>query len=309
MDFICEPCLKQSSIKSGDGQHLDNKSIDHFVWRKVLTFLEKALQKVNPKFTVCGPFGFELGWNAYTAPKYIRKFYIYVNNPNSENINVLAGIVQKYAFQCIKKIYPEIYDDFVVVIKNQDIELMRDAGYQCKSTDKLLDIQVRNTNGDILEDYAKYLILVYQSIVNMTGEARNYNHSALCRSRVFQLFIMLKVLYSGLFVGSLADFNKAIFETMHYINNGIQIFFNKNRDEQKEITKEEDEHIVERVLPLCQMIEEKLLASCQDSDIVSLDIETYHILSSKNLSMKMGSGTYDFLLKRVMDTYLNFTDL
>ncbi len=303
MNNIIEPCAVERVKVSAH-------TINHVAWRKVLLSIDRELKELHPSFSACGPFGFELGWVAANAPQHIRKFYIYTNNPTTEKTSVVASTVQKIAFRNIKKLYPEIADDFVALIRNQDVELLQGENYQCKLSDKLLDIQVRNVSTDILLDYANYVILAYQSILQKTGEAKNYEESALCRSRMFQLFIMIKKLYER-FVSNtnLVDFEQATKMVSPFINNNVQIFFTKAWDLCVPVTKEEMIIINKQVLSLCELVDEVLLKSTESNATVKINIQPYHVKAEKNLQVILSKKLHLLLTEHIITSYKNFVDL
>lgn len=295
-----------NSVVLAEKSTIKIEGISHQKWRKVLIGIERDLQQLNPQFSVCGPFGFEMLWKAADAPKRIRKFYVYTNNPEQQDCNKLADIVENYAYQNIRAYYPEILDDFVIMAKNQSFKLCKPKDYICKSTDKLLDIQVRNIQENILVDYAKYLILVYQSIVTKTGEALEYKTSARCRSRMFQLFLASKKLYSDfLYEDAESNFSEVIVKVSPYISNLIQFFFDDSRDEFKPVSNIETKIIDQEVIPLCEAIN-NLLLPVGNEFTMNISIQSYHIKSPVFLSCSIDKVLYDALVEKVVSSYHNF---
>lgn len=284
----------------------DPIAICHRRWRAVLEQVECNLRKIDKRFTVCGPFGFELAWQSARAPTHIRKFYIYTNNPESEDKDKLAQLVQTYAINSIHQHYPEIFDDFVVFIKNNSLSLGRSAKYKCKDTDKLLDIQIRNTQKDILADYAEYIVLAYRTILSNTGEASDYKHSIVCRSRFFQLFFMLFQLYYDYLPATMrADLTGIEKKIIPHINNRIQVFFKNAWAEKLDISDREQDLIDTYVLPLCNFIDQ-LLESRGEEPTITINTSPYHLTSSVDLSVTVNEDLYNDLVYKVRSSYKNF---
>lgn len=282
--------------------------INHKKWRKVLQAIEGSLKAINWNYTICGPFGFELCWNAKTAPKTIRKFYIYTNNPEELEPTELANQIEIIAFQQIKKHYIEIIDDFVAIIKNQCLKLKKEKTYQCQPADKLLDIQVRNITTNILDDYANYIILVYQSILNKSGEAQHYEHSALFRSRLFQLSVMLYQLYGSFCQENYINDDDIDVYFCRYISNKIQLFFDQNQDESP-ITITEKTLINTKIIPFCEYIRDSILTQTVGDKTITIELDSYHHVGSAPLYAEMSINLYHKLKKHVVDSYQDFVSI
>lgn len=278
----------------------------HKKWRNVLLHLEARLQQDYPGASICGPFGFELICNADVAPKKIRKFYIYSNNPCKLNRDLYASKIQKITFELIRQLYPEIYNHFVLFVRNECMEHVYDVDYVANEWDKLLDIQVRDTEANILEDYANYIILVYQSFLDNVGEA-TYFASAHYRGRMLQLLVIIRALYDDYIPeGQFLSLEDTISECLPFVDNHIQIFCDKSWWKSTPITPKEVELIQGQLLPLCQYIQDVINKSAMEEEKIRLEVECFHDASCSTLAVHIGGKLYTRLLDKACCTYNHF---
>jgi hypothetical protein len=281
--------------------------ISHQCWRKILNKLEDKLKEYHPSSSICGPFGFELIANGQTAPKQIRKFYIYSNNPLSLDKALYAEKIQNIAMDLIRKYYPDIYEHFIVFIRNFTLDSRVDQDLHVEDWHKLLDIQVRSCPFSVSQDYAHYLMLVHQSILGKYGEAVNYETRLLNRSRVFQFFIMIRALYDAyLPLDVFMSLEQTIRECSPFVDNHIQIFCDKTWDEVSLPTLKEYGLINNHLIPLCLYIEQLLLGSLKNDDLIHVNVECYHDLDHSPLTAAIGQNLYNNLLNKAVFTYQHF---
>ena len=278
----------------------------HEKWRLILKSLDQAMRQRYEAISIIGPFGFEPMWLASEAPRNIKRLYIYSNLPDGLDKDQLAGEIQFEALKLIKKIYPAILDDLVILIKNEEFNFLHNESYVCKPTDKLLDIQIRETTDPIILDYAEYLILVHQSILESNGESQNYQTSLRYRSRTLQLYLIQEALYKNYLPSLEMTYESLTKLICQYITNSIQIFFKAAENDAVHITEEEEEIFKKFVIKRSRLIESYL--SNNHSNTILCKRSSYHDASGKIHLVNLPIKVHNELVKKVALTYEYFLD-
>src|SRR6185312_15365597 len=141
------------------------------LWRNLTEDVCHQIDVNHQNFQVISPWGFEVTNDKKFLEKRLRRFYCYVGVPATENINK-NKIASEYAAVIHEKIYhisEEMYNDIVLLIEHDKLTKLRSDDYVCKPNDKLIDVQVRSIEEDILTDYANYLMCTLSGMLEGKG--------------------------------------------------------------------------------------------------------------------------------------------
>ncbi len=271
------------------------------IWREVVDQTRESLKGNIAEVDIISPFGFELIYSTNIAPSKLRKFYFYIKLSHENNTIENRSFILKNTLSNIRESYPSVYDDFVACIVGDKVNLLKAPSYICKEDDKIIDLQFRETDKGLLQEYADYVILSHQLILENKGEVEGYKNKLMARGRVFQFFIMQECVYGEYLPVLPIDVIK---QAKKYTYNRIMFLYN-TANQNKEMTKEEEHLINNYVIPRSIMIRELIKDNPQkEGNLIDIDLPTYHLTAI--LSEKIPMELYKKVTNTVINSYNKF---
>jgi hypothetical protein len=268
-------------------------------WRKLLSMTCFELQNQYPNITAISPFGFELLEDKTFLQGALRRFYIYIA-AESHRLE-LSEKFSKIFFEKLLVIDPLFFDDIVVLIKNDNLVKLKETNYCCTSTDKLIDIQARNTKLDILTEYANYIITSLMSIEQNKGEVAEYQVSKKFRWRLYQLYLMHEKLFSDLIEPLTAQQLSCYKLITRLVSNRIDIFYH---DDGKENLDDVEKNLIENLVkPRIKAII-NAIAPKKGEGKVSLECAAFHY--NDTLELTLSKFHYQLAVNKIKTTYLRY---
>lgn len=277
----------------------------HVMWRHIVDLTENQLKKQIPNIRLINPFGFEVLLSATSAPQKIRKMYIYASVDTEENTFGLGKLILDTALMYLEKHVPKLAHSIIAHIINNQVFLLRPQNYRCQTTDKLLDVQIRKNNKNILNDYADYLLMIHQSILSNSGEIIGWQHSKLNRSRLFQLFLMQEGIFSS-YLPNTGKFQNIFKAIKPFLNNMLGFLYQEKLNNIP-VSKEEMHVINTIVIPRCQQVSKLLSDSVNnDNSIAHIETTAFHVDTETILRADISKTLYNTLIEKVVHTYRYF---
>lgn len=290
----------RTKIVLSQSDPFDNKR-----WRTMVQGICTELDKTNIGIEAISPFGFEVLGNKKFLSKNLKRFYCYIGIPQQKKISKQTELklIKQFSetlFHSIGTHFPELKTSFILKILQDEFIKLRPNSYIPKDSDKLLDIQVRYVNTEILDDYADYIITTLSALHNEKDEAKFFMNNTRFRSRTFQLYIMQECLYKD-YLPHMNEhellLHKMIFSK---IKNNVDIFYNENK---LNIPADEAEMQImqELVKPRLKLM---MNEAKNHSDVFKLQSESYHVADT--LSLDIGKGMYKDIKEKIKKSYLSF---
>lgn len=285
-----------------DKDSLMGSAFNSRYWRLLLDETCKEIDSSRIGLQVISPWGFELLGDLGFLSKKLRRFYCYIGVPKKSTVN-LKKITHQFSQSLHNRLKMEdsnMANDVVLIIEQNKLIKLRSDNYICQPEDKLIDIQSRYVEKDILYDYAKYITLCVDSIVNLKGECRSINTSKMWRRRLYQLYIMIENIF-GYLVPMDRKHSALMQSVPPLIDNSIQCFFTP------EISNSAPSDIDKKILnqlikPRTKMIQSALVSG--SSEKIHLSCDAYH--TEGKLELIINKCYYDQAINKIRITYLEY---
>lgn len=270
-------------------------------WRMLLNSVAKAIDKDNIGIEVISPFGFETLRDTRFLNKMLRKFYCYVGIPKNKTAYPLHEIARQFKNELFSQLDQDALKDIVIVVEQEQFFKLREPGYKCKPTDKLIDIQCRFVDTSIMEDYAKYIICCLDALQSGRDEPREFFVNKRHRVRTYQLYMMVEGIFGHL--APLESQQQNLYKLIpSRISNSIVIFYDKNQ--LLESADETDQEIMLVLIkPRIAKLYESIISDIDAENIV-VDCVSYHV--SDNLRLTISKRHYQNAVNMIRDSYINF---
>lgn len=276
-------------------------------WRKYITEVCNGIDEFKVGFQVISPFGFELLEDKNFLHKSLKRFYCYIGIPKNKvgsgyDIFKVSQIFADKLLSTVHKIGIHQSDIAVLVIQDR-FELKYKDNYKCRSSDKLIDIQTRIIEDNILHDYAKYIICSIDSVCSKKDEPRYFFENKRHRCRTYQLYIMLEKIF-GYLLPAMDMFQKENFSNMFkLIDNSLQMFYTPS----KLLVKASDFecHIMNSLIqPRVELIQQLIKHPINEEKLIKIKCGAYHV--NGTLDLLIHKKIYEKAINKICSTYLKF---
>jgi hypothetical protein len=284
--------------------HQDTQKVpfNNALWREILN---STTDEVNSFFNLdietISPFGFEVLMDKRFLHGILRRFYCYLGTKKSISDDTQLKIIRYFYEKLMQKLsikYPALFSSIVLVVMKDDFLYLVDDQYICKSTDKLIDIQFRQVNTNILDDYSNYVIASLDGLIMEKGEVKGYRDRAINRWRFYQLYIMQEELYRQ-YSPRMTTHEIQLFKNIPSLaSNMIKVFFDSNSVNQK-ISTYEESLFQELILPRVNILYK--VASGNSENIMEINSSAYHV--KDDLSLNIDKEIYQDIMLKIKNTY------
>lgn len=279
-------------------------SFNNAAWRQLLSQVCQEIDVSHAGLEVISPFGFEILENKKFLAGNLRRFYCYIGAPVNANLdgNTTTTRYRSSLLNRLRLMETRMFEDIVLVIENQTVHKLKDEGYICKSTDKLIDIQFRSVNENMLTDYANYIIATLGSLHSEEGEFKGHRQDRVKRWHLYQLYIIEEELFRE-FIPSMNDQQAQIYQTLpKKISNMIQIFYSP--ESRYGLPDDSEEDILNTlVLPRLALIQ-SAVNSTETRKKTKVTSISYHY--EINLEFILDTSIYQYAIDKIKNTYLSF---
>lgn len=275
---------------------------DNTQWRMLIDRFCKQWSKKNniPIHGICA-WGFEVFENNAFLAKNIRRYFCYFGGKglgSVQNINKLSANICQEFFKFIRHQELRWTEDIVCLLSQEKVTLLKEDGYRCKATDKLLSTYLTEAD-DVLEEYSNYIIASIASFKYTIGEVRTYKTNIVFRWRVFQLYLILEHLF-GHYAGPLSDIELRMkMATIHFNDNQVAPFY-QDMKEQNTISEYESFILNHFVFKRMALIFEKIT----QGDTFRLEQMCFH--TGDLLTLDINQQLYLAAKKQIENSYKNF---
>jgi hypothetical protein len=256
---------------------------DNKRWRTILNEAASSLHSQWGRFEIISPFGFEVTGRKSCLEARLRKFYCYIGFPSHDPSlrNALCDDFYKALIFFLKKHDPPFFFDLAFLIKNEKFIKLKSDNYQCLPSNKLLDIQIRDTE-NIYNEYADYIISSIPSLIEKTGECQQFKECIRYRSRAFQLYVMYEHIF-GYLIEKMSLEEYALFLHVHHlIDNSVQIFYSQ---EEMMTAATGLELMIEEILIKPRILKMLKVICEQVTNPVHIDIIDFHTYTPMKLTL------------------------
>lgn len=283
---------------------LFNQQFNNRFWREILAQVANLVSdELETKIEAISPFGFEVSQNKQFLSGQLRRFYCYlgVGKYSTYSKEYIATRFYENLYDYLTVLNTRILDDIVIVIFNQEMHLLNPKQYQCHSQDKLLDVQVREINHDLLTDYANYLITSMTGLHDKKIESTYFNENIRYRWRTYQLYVIHEYLF-GYLLPPMTSEQASLFKKLFtLISNAINIFYHP---EEMYIHASQDEMRIYEIL-INQRISQMILAVNHDRiDSIKISTQAYHY--DQTLTLEINHSIYEKAIDFIKKSYRNF---
>lgn len=286
------------------GSFLTKSGFNNAVWRSLLSQIGQHLDKDGIGIEVISPFGFELLEDRTYLAKSLRRFYAYIGVPKGQVVDEIDLISQyrETLLNTLRVVDQTMFEDIVIVIEGDRLKRLKPNDYQCQPTDKLLDIQLRYVETDILTDYANYIIAALAGLYHEKGEGADYQQNRMRRWRLFQLYIIQEQLF-GYLLPSFTVGEQALHQSIFQLTSNMIQFFYDPTLLFMGMTEEESVIISELVKPRIAAMYEAIQPR-SPSTRHSILCYAYHY--NDQLCLTIDQAIYWQALNKIKRTYLAF---
>lgn len=308
-DIVFEP---KRTMYHMDQAILENKAPNALItgpfnnrrWRQILREVCDNFIFSPLKLGVISPFGFELLEDKRYLSRHLRRFYAYIGAPRSHAFDkdAITKNFKEALFQKLAREEPLLLKDVVIVVENEHLTLLKEEKYICQPTDKLLDIQCRAVETDILTDYSEYLMATLSGLYEEKGEGKAFRTNMMWRWRFYQLYIMQEHLFGHLLpVMSLRE--RQYYHTLFTLtSNKIYLFYEPEEMSTPPTAKEKD--IIQALIkPRIARLYEAVQPH-QGEAYRLIKCQAYH--HEDELEMKIQLALYHPTIQKIKQTYLSF---
>lgn len=275
-------------------------------WRNLLENICKRIDKNNIGLQVISPFGFELLEDKRFLCRSIKRLYCYIGIPvNSKFNDDLYEISKAFSEHLISSIHEVGLNksDIAILVLQEKFTFFHENGYQCSSSDKLIDVQAKMISSDILCDYADYVICTVDSICSKKEEPEHFFENKRHRCRTYQLYVMLEKVF-GYLLPPMTKFQTENFLSLFkLIDNSIQMFYISS--ELFIDASEYELHILNSLIqPRVELMQQAIRSSSESNESMILQCEAYHVPGK--LELEINKNIYKQAVKKISATYLNY---
>lgn len=279
----------------------------NFSWRKLLNEVCKEIDLDNIGLQIISPFGFELFEKKIFLHKNLKRLYCYIGIPANNifgEINLLK-LSQDFSIKLMSLLnrINISTNDIAILVTQDKFFLKHSKNYKCKSSDKLIDIQVRVVDEDILTDYGKYIICTIDGMLSKKDEPGHFYKNKRHRCRTYQLYLMLEQIF-GYLLPSLTVFQKEKMSRLFsLIDNSIQMFYDPSEISIR--ANDFDMHILNTlIVPRVTLISERIKNFDQVNKLMVIKSDSYHVPGQ--LEIAINEAIYSNAINKIKRTYLNF---
>lgn len=271
-------------------------------WRDCLS---TAGKKIDQDIQIICPFGFEILKDRSFLKKEIRRFYLLMKLPvkKASEIEVISQIYLQALLSEINEQDHIFYKTIVLLRYNRKVTIhLRGSDYKCNNSDRSINLLVRITDLDILEEYARYLIAsIFATGQRTLGEIEYFYKDTRTRRRLLQIYLISKKLIKELIHFHQQD-DSNIYKMFRLYNHEFEDFYTgavNSKPTESEISILENE-----IIPT--MIEySKFLEKVEFNDsLFSYEIEDMY--TPKNLQVKISLHKFNILKNHIITTYKTY---
>jgi hypothetical protein len=283
-------------------QNASKEPFNNALWREMLNLTSTEVNSFfNLDIETISPFGFEVLMDKRFLYGNLRRFYCYIGTKKNISQDMQAKVIQYFYEILMQKIsskYSSLFTSIVLVIMKEDFVYLIDKYHDCKPNDKLIDIQLRQVETSILDDYSNYIIASLGGLVMEKGEVKGYRDRAVNRWRFYQLYIMQEELYKQ-YSPCMSKHEMELFKNIsHLASNMIKVFFN-NDSVSHEISTHEELLFQELVLPRINILYK--VAGGNHKNIMTIHSSSYHV--KDDLSLDIDKRMYEDIMLKIKNTY------
>ncbi len=174
--------------------------------------------------------------------------------------------------------------------------------YKCNHMDKLIDIQARIIDDNILCDYARYIICAVDSICSKKEEPRHFFENKRHRCRTYQLYVMLENIFGYLLPPMNVFLNESYSNLFKLIDNSIQIFYTPS--EMFINASDHEMHILQMLITPRVNLMREVIQIGTPSDLIKLKCDAYHV--EGQLELIINKKIYEKAIDKICLTYQKF---
>lgn len=164
--------------------------------------------------------------------------------------------------------------------------------------DKLIDIQCRQTETSILDDYCNYIICCLSAIQNHRDEIEAFHYNKRFRSRSYQLYVMMEALF-GYLISPMSVFEKNVYNRiLSRIDNSIRLFF----DDKELLTPSDALDCL--LMDFIQIRIEKMLQQIKGDSPIAIRCKSFHV--EDELKIEISKELYHIAVEKIKKTYFEF---
>lgn len=285
-----------------------NHSFCNNMWRALISNICAKIDKNNAGIRAISPFGFELLENKAFLSKSIRRLYCYIGIPKDNIGNQSVFNISKMFSELLMSSINIIGlspSEIAILVAQNEFTFFHENNYQCKHSDKLIDVQTRIVNSDILTDYADYIICSIDSICSEKDEPKHFHENKRHRCRTYQLYIMLEKIF-GYLLPSLSALQTMYFHGIfQFIDNTIQMFYTLSALNIPASTYETDLFNV-LIKPRVELMRHHIQLSSSNEELIKIQCDAYHV--EGKLELILNRNIYKSAVDKIKTTYLSFSN-
>jgi hypothetical protein len=281
-----------------------NQQFNNKYWREILSQVANLVSdELQIKVDVISPFGFEVSQDNHFLGNTLRRFYCYiaVEKHGKYSKDFIAVRFYETLYQYLSVLNTRLLDDFVAIILNKNIHLLNEPDYHCQQLDKLIDIQVREINHDLLTDYGNYLITSLTGLFEQKIESAHFNKNLRYRWRTYQLYVIQEHLF-GYLLPPMTNEEQDMFNSVFpLISNKVNIFYHP---EEAYVDASEKEQLILNSLIMSRISQMMIAVMGNSDDTIQISTMAYHF--DQILTLNIDHSIYEKALDFIKYTYRNF---
>jgi hypothetical protein len=291
--------LEQGRVDCLVGEQFNNR-----LWRQILTEVCREVESAPHELEIISPFGFELLGNKQFLQKKLRRFYCYIGISPEKSYDknaILPAFTQRLLYK-LRQLESSMLDDVVLLIQHDEIKKLRAENYLCQPSDKLIDLQLRATDANILTDYAHYVITTLDGLYAEKGEASVCHKNKVNRCRMYQLYVMQEQLFGHL-LPPMDEEQCELYRLLFcLIDNMVQFFFTPELINTP--LTDQELKVIEQLIKKRVALIKQAIDNTDYQEKVTIRSLSYHI--EEPLELTLARPLYEQALQKISSTYLNF---
>jgi hypothetical protein len=196
--------------------------------------------------------------------------------------------------------WPLLANDIVLYKTHAGILSLKPTDIGYAANDRLVSVAYRAT-GDILFDYAKYIVCTVEGICSgELDEARNYFIDQTSRNRVFQLYLMEEEIFKDV-MPPLSSSEEQFRKRLFHHDNRIDYLIHPHLSPP---ASEEERHLLVHLIQRRLQLMSRVLHGNAATQRYTLSCQAVH--GSKTLFMDIARPLWEMALTLVRSSYLEF---
>lgn len=255
---------------------------------------------------VITPFGFEILPHDNFRHRRLRRFYCYFGIRQEEAVDT-AELEGRFLWGLLNRLFvvdPPMAQQVVVLAARSGRHwLLRASDYTSTPNDILIVAEVRRLcNGDLLEDYAKYLACSVTGVaLGSLPEVERLPRRRMARTRIFQLYLLWEAMFWRVFPCT-ATPSKDRRTVMMLHRSSLQFYYDAHLKEPPDPEEVDAIEFVMQQAPLLRLAIED--AGKAANDLHEIGCRAYH--GDVDLTLCIGCGYWQEVALRVRESYLHF---